>query len=185
MRNLERMLILVTIVLGLCSFGCSQRSDQESTPPTGQQHEQAGTEVSGQAGRQTQWWQDELILDELALTEDQVRAINELMTVGAGDSSMQRQQERRMALRYLRVLNQEPYDVALADELSQKLVEALSSENRRRIENVRAIRDILTIEQWTTLWEVAPRALQIGRFRVLLGPKIAVTDGDPAQTSTP
>lgn len=185
MKNLGLALFLVAVFSGFCSFGCSQSSNQGATPPEGQQQELDGMKVPGQANRQTQWWHDDSILDELELTEDQVQAISDLMTVGAGDSSSQRQQERRMALRYLRVLNQEPYDAALADELSRRLIEALSSENRRRIENVRAIRNILTIEQWTTLWEVAPRALQIGRFRVLLGPKIAVTDGDPAQTPTP
>lgn len=184
MGNRRPTLILLVIILGLSSFGCSQSSRGESTPPAGQQDEQAGTENSIQANRQTQWWRDESILDELDLTEDQVRAIYDLMDVGVGDSRMQRQQERRLTLRYLRVLNQEQYDPVLADELSQKLIDALTNDRRRRVENLRAIRDIMTVEQWTTLWDLAPHALQIGRVRVRLGPKITVT-ADDGSSPTP
>ena len=54
------------------------------------------------------------------------------------------------------------------------------------LENLRAIRDILTIEQWNTLSEVALQVFQIGLVRVRLGPTIEVTeDGGSSPTPTP
>ena len=186
MRNRKPALILLVIILGISSFGCSESFHQEATPAAGQQQEQAGTEDSTQPNSQIQWWRNQSILDELGLTDDQVRAIQDIMTAGTGDGKMQRQQERRLTLRYFRVLNQETYDAAQADELGEKLSRAIAGDKRRRIENIRAIRDILTIDQWNELWEVAPQLFEIGRVRVRLGPKITVTeDGGPAPTPAP
>jgi hypothetical protein len=133
-----------------------------------------------------QWWRDESLLAKIEPTDDQLQAINDLMAVTVESANQQRQQERQLSLRYLRALSQEPYDPALVDRVSERLIEVLSSEQSRRIENVRALRDILTQEQWTKLWDAAPQVLQIGRFRAMRGPKITVTDDpNPSPTPTP
>lgn len=180
---LRFMFIVMAIATGFFLFGCSQSHSPDSAPPADQKEGQASAEGSKRAQGPVMWWRDESIVAELELSDDQVRTIDELMAENSGGGDKQRQQERQLTLRYLRTLNQEPYNAALADQLGQKLLEALSSEHRRRIERIRALRDILTHEQWTKMWDVAPRALQIGRFRIALGPKIAVTDDDspPAQ----
>ena len=186
MVNLRFMLVVMAIALGVGSFGCAQSPSPPPTPSADEPNGQTLAEGSGQARpRVQQWWRNESIAAELELTDDQVQVINDLMTVSSGDANQQLQRERQLTLRYLRALAQEPYDAALADRLSERLIEILANEQRRRIENVRALRDILTQEQWTTLWEVAPRVLQIGRFRALRGPKISVSDADVSPTPAP
>jgi Spy/CpxP family protein refolding chaperone len=183
--NLRFILVVVTITLGFGSFGCSRSPNPEPGPSADDHHIQNSADESGQARQQRQWWHDESITAEIGLTDDQFQAINDLMTVGSGDSNQQRQRERQLSLRYLRALDQEPYDPALADRVGKKLIEVQSSKNRQRVDNIRAIRDILNHEQWTRLWEVAPGALQIGGFRVLRGPKISVSEADGSPTPTP
>jgi len=186
MVNLRFILVAMAITLWFSTFGCAQNPSPPPTPSANESNGQTLAEESGQARpRVQQWWRDESIAAELELTDDQVRVINDLMTVSSGDANQQLQQERQVTLRYLRVLAQEPYDAALADRLSERLIEVLANEQRRRIQNVRALRDILTQEQWTTLWEVAPRVLQVGRFRALRGPKISVSGADISLAPTP
>jgi hypothetical protein len=138
-----------------------------------------------QAARFTRWWRDEAVLEALGLTDEQVEAIDTLMAVNTAEGNQTRQRERQLSLRYLRALSQEPYDVELVNQLNGQLTEILSSEHQRRIGSVRALRDILTQDQWTELWQVAPQAVQIGRFRVARGPKITITDEDPNASPTP
>ncbi len=185
MVNLRFILVVVAITLGFGAFGCAQSPGPEPTPPANEHDGQTLAEETDQAQPPEQWWRDESIAAQLELTDDQVQMISDLMTVGTGDAKQQRQRERQLTLRYLRALNQEPYDPAMADRLSKQLIEVLSSKHRQRIENIRALRDILTHEQWTKLWEIAPRVFQIGRTQILLGPKISVTDSDVSPTPTP
>ena len=185
MVNLRSMLVVVAITLGFFSFGCSESPSPEPTPSANEHNGRAPAEQSGQARPQAQWWRDESIAAELELTVDHVSAIDDLMTVSSGDANQERQQERQLSLRYLRALAQEPYDPAMVDRVSERLIEVLSSKHRRRVQNIRALRDILTEEQWTKLWEVAPRVLQISGFRILRGPKISVSDSFPSPTPTP
>jgi hypothetical protein len=106
------------------------------------------------------------------------------MVATAHEAVDQRKQERQVSLRYLRALAQDPYDPELVDMLSGRLIEVLASEHRRRIDNVHRLRDILTREQWTKLWEVAPEAVKVGRFQIVRGPAISVT-GDPGASQSP
>ena len=177
--------IIAAIGFGISSFACSQGSSPESTPSAESRDRRAAGQRSDQVRPHRQWWRDESITAQLRLTDDQIQAINDLMTVSTGDSSQQRQQERQLTLRYLRALSQEPYDSVLVDRVSERLVEVMSSEDRRRIENIRDLREILNRDQWTKLWELAPRVFQIGRFRALRGPTISVTDSDVSPTPTP
>lgn len=185
MVNPRFMLIVVAITLGFSYLGCSQSHSPEPAPPANEHNGRTVAEESGQAKQHVQWWRDESIAAELELSDDQVRTIDQLMTDSSGDGAQQRLQERQLSLKYLRALAQEPYDPALADRVSERLIEVLSNKHRRRIQNVRALRDILSQEQWTKLWEVAPRVLQIGGFRVLRGPKISVSDSEASLTPTP
>jgi len=185
MMNLRFMLVMVLIALGFGFFGCSQSANPEPSPSAIEPNGQTLAEESGQARAQVQWWRDEAIVAQLELSDDQVDVVNDLMTVNTGDGNQERQLERKVTLRYLRVLNQEPYDAALADEMSKRLNEVLSSKHRRRIQNIRALREILTLEQWKKLWEIHPQIFQLGDFRILLGPRISVTDSDVSPTPTP
>lgn len=175
------MCIVVATVLGIAGFGCSQ-GDSPPVPPSDRLVEAEGQE---QKKVRKRWWRDQSVLADLELTDDQVQAVNDLMAVKAGDGNSQRERERKLSLRYLRALAQEPYDPAMVDRLSGQLVETLANEQRLRIESTRALRDILTQDQWTKLWEVAPRAVQVGRFRVMRGPTISVTDESSAPSPTP
>ncbi len=186
MVNPRFILIVVAIALGFSYLGCSpSHSSLETVPPADEINGRTEAEESGQAKKRVQWWRNESIAAEVELTDDQVRTIDQLMTDSSEEANQQRQLERQLSLRYLRALAQEPYEPALADRVSERLIEVLSSKHRRRIQNVRALRDILTQEQWTKLWEVAPRVLQIGSFRVLRGPKISVSDPEASLTPTP
>jgi len=181
--NLRVMLFATMTTMVLSSIGCFQGPSTEPSPST---NERSGRTQAGESGRakpQTQWWQDQVITEKLELTDDQIQAISDLMAVSSGDDNQHRQQERQMSLRYLRALDQNPYDPELVERASERLINVLSSKDRQRIENVRALRDILTHEQWTTLWNVAPRALQISGFRVLRGPKISVSNADESPTT--
>lgn len=185
MVHLRFMLVLVVITLGFGSSGCSQSPSSDPAPPANEQNDRNLAGESGRAKIRTQWFRDETTAAELELTDDQIQAISDLMAVSSGDGSQQLQQERQLTLRYLRALSQEPYDPTLADRVGERLVEVLSSEQRRRIETVRGLRDILTQEQWNKLWEIAPRALQIGRFRALRGPKISISEPQDSPSPTP
>ncbi|RLE26374.1 MAG: hypothetical protein DRJ65_05685 [Acidobacteria bacterium] len=185
MVNLRFMFVVGAIALGFCSFGCSQSPSPEPAPSANEHNGQTLAKESGQARPHGQWWRDESIAVELGMTDDQVQAINDLMTVSPEDSDQRRQQERQLSLKYLRALAQEPYDPALVDSLSERLTEVLSSKSRRRIQRVHVLRDILTQEQWTKLWDIVPQVFQIGSFRILRGPKISVSDSDISPTPTP
>ena len=177
--------VMLAISLGSVLVGCSKSTSLEPGPPAGGENGEVVTEVSGEDGRESPWWRDESILAELRLTDDQIQAIKEFVELARQEGSQLRQQERRLTVNYLRALAQEPYDPELVDRVGGRLIEVLSSKNRRRIETVRALRDILTQEQWTKLWEVAPGIIQIGGFRVLRGPKITVTDEDLNASPSP
>lgn len=185
MVNSRFMLVVAAIGLAFSAFGCAQGPASEPTLPTDERDAQMSTEETDQGQPREQWWRNESIAAEIELTDDQVQAINDLMTVSTGEAKQQRVQERQLTVRYLRSLNQEPYDPALADQMSDMLIEILSSRHRQRIDYVRALRDILTHEQWTKLWEISPKVFQIGRTQVLLGPRITVTDSFPEATQTP
>jgi hypothetical protein len=176
---------MVAIAAGLVLVGCSQRSNPEVVTSAVEESGGPGTEASSRDVRNVRWWSDESILAELQLTDDQVRRIHEVMRVSSRHDGEQRQRERRLSVNYLRALAQEPYDPALVDRVSERLIGVLSERSRRRVEDLRAVRDVLTQEQWTRLWEVAPRAVQIGRVRVVRGPKVSVSDTEEAPTSTP
>ena len=169
-----RLLALV-IVVGMGCQGSSQPVDSELSPPADEDEVQTAAERSDVDRLVTRWWRDESIAPELELTDDQIEMIEELMTASAAVASQQRQQERRLGLSYLRVLAQDPYDPDQADRLSERLIEVLGEQHRRRVENVQELRDILTVDQWVKLWELAPHALQVGRFRAARGPGILVT----------
>jgi Spy/CpxP family protein refolding chaperone len=179
------MLVVTAISLATITFGCTRGPASEQTPPANEHGQEVLAEETNQPKLHPQWWRDKSIVAQVELTDDQVQVISDLMTVSAGDAKQQRIRERQLTLRYLRTLNQDPYDPAMADQMSEMLAEALSTKHRQRIANIRAMRDTLTHEQWTKLWEVVPRAFQIGRTHVLLGPRISVTDSDSAATPTP
>lgn len=180
------MFFVVAIVLGFGSLGCSQSPNPEPVPPADEDNVHTAAEGSNKAKQRFRWWRDESIVAELGLSDDQIETINQLMTSKTGDSTKQRQRERQLSLRYLRALNQDPYDAEMVDRLSKQLIEHLSSEHRRRIESVHALRDILTKEQWTRLWELAPRALQVGRFVATRGTGVSVKgDSEPPAALVP
>lgn len=179
------MLILVALALGFSCLGCSQSHNPASAPPADEGNDQPVAEASSQIRKTISWWQDDSIVTKLELSDDQARAVDQLMTEESKNSSQAVERERQLSLRYLRVLSQEPYDVHMVDRLTNQLTEVLTNKHRRRVERLRGLRDILNQDQWTTLWEVAPRALQIGRFRVARGPKISVTDEDPPPALKP
>jgi Spy/CpxP family protein refolding chaperone len=185
MVNLRVALVVAVITLWIGAVGCSQSPNPEPAPSAKENNGRNLAEGSGQATQRTQWWRDESTTAELALTDEQAQAINDLMAVSAGDGTQQLQQQRQLTLRYLRALSQEPYNPELVDNLSDRLIEVLSSEQRRRIETLHGLRDILTQEQWTKLWETNPQVFQIGRIRALRGPKISVSETDTSPTPTP
>ncbi len=177
------MLIVGAIVLGFSNFGCLQsHSGLENALSADENKGQALAEGPVRAEGKGSWWLNEAIVAELELSDDQVQIINQLMIDNSGDAQQKRQRERQLSLKYLRALAQEPYDPALVDRLSERLTDVMFNDQRRRIENARTLRDIMTQEQWSRLWEVAPRALQIGRFVAVRGPKIAVVDNEGSPT---
>ena len=179
------MTVVLAIALGSGLAACSQGEVSKPAPAAGEGRAQAAAHGAERTKLQTQWWHNESITGELDLTEEQLQTINDLMTVSSGEANQQRSTERQLSIRYLRVLAQEPYDPVMADRISDRLVEVQATARRLRVETIRDLRDTLTQEQWTKLWELAPRAIQIGQFQVKRGPKIAVTDEDPAATPTP
>lgn len=178
------MLVVLAITLGTVLVGCAKSTSPEPGPPAGEENGDVVTEESSEDGREFPWWRDESILAELRLTNDQLQAIKELMELARQQGSQQRQQERRLTVNYLRALAQEPYDPELIDRVGGRLIEVLSERNHNRIENLRGVRDVLTQEQWTKLWEVAPRALQIGRFRVVRGHAVSAPPEPVAEPTT-
>jgi len=176
-------LIAIALVLGFA--GCT--GSQGSAPAS--QSDDGGSEVTANEGQRSKprmrWWRDEAIVAELQLDDSQVQAIQDLMAESSRISSELRDKERQFGLRYLRALSQDPYDPVLVERMSNQLTQVLEDEHRQRIDNVRALRDLLSEQQWTTLWNRVPRALQVGRFRALRGPKITVTDNFSASEDAP
>ena len=177
-----RLLPVTIVVLGLVLGGCS--AGDPTPPPDAGVHElgdladdepEFGTVDRGSRGRP--WWKDPEVVAALDLSDNQVETIGELMVGDPELRTAERRRERHAGLSFLRALNQDPYDSDLVERRSEALTEILSDTHHRRVANLRALRDILSHEQWMKLWEVAPQALQVGRFRVTLGPRISVTDG--------
>lgn len=185
MVMLRFMLVVVAITLAIGLFGCSQGPGRDSAPTADDRNDQTPAEGPNQAKSQGQWWKNESIVAELELTAEQAQAIDDLMAVSAGDANQARQRERRLSLRYLRALGQDPYDPDLVDRVGEQLNGVFATTNSRRLENIRAIRDVLTYDQWTKLWELAPKALQIGGFKMVRGPRIQITDSEVPPTPTP
>ena len=177
-------LLAISLVFGC--LACSQGTSPEIVQPVADENGNAADDESGQDNRNLQWWRNEAVLTELQLTDGQLQAIRELMSTASQEGAQLRQQERRLTVSYLRALAQEPYDPELVGRVSGRLVEVLSVINQDRIENLHNVRDILSQEQWTKLWDIAPRALQIGRFRIIRGPMITVEpDPDASPTLDP
>lgn len=179
MVNSRFMIFLLMAALGLSFIGCSQGQSPEPAQSVVEETGETVADGTSPSKRLVRWWRDEAIVAEIGLTDDQIEAIKELTVSTTGDSGEQRRRERHLGLRYLRALSQESYDPAVVDHLGTRLIEGLATEHRRRVENVRALRDILTHEQFTKLWELAPRAVQVGRFVATRGKTISVTGGDP------
>lgn len=184
MANPRFVLILAAAAVGFGSLGCSPSRAPGSTPAAVEGGGAAAVEASDDAESSVRWWRDDSIVAELGLTDDQIDAVEELMAASTREANEQRQKERRMSVLYLRALAQEPYDAALVDRTGEQLVDVLSNEHRRRIDSVRAVRDILSRDQWVKLWDVAPRALQVGRFRVARGRRVSVAP-EPDASPTP
>ena len=174
MVNPRFIFIVVAIAMGLSFLGCSQSPSPAPVPPADEDNGRTAAAGSDKAMQRVRWWRDGSIVAELGLSDDQVQTIDQLMASNTTESTNQRKRERHLSLRYLRVIAQEPYDAALVDGLTDQLIEVLSNEHHRRIESVRTLRDILTREQFTKLWELAPRALQVGRFMASRGNTISV-----------
>jgi Spy/CpxP family protein refolding chaperone len=177
------MIIVLAISFSSVLVGCSNDTSPERVPPEGVERNGDVTDESSEEDRELLWWRDESVLAALQLTDDQLQAVTELMSLARQEGNRQRQTERRMSISYLRALAQEPYDEILVTRSSEQLIEVLSERSRNRIETIRAVREILTQDQWSKLWEIAPRALQIGSFRIVRGP--ALTTEEPTPTPTP
>ncbi|HSL17055.1 MAG TPA: Spy/CpxP family protein refolding chaperone [Methylomirabilota bacterium] len=178
------ILAVAAVGSGLLCLGCSQDTSRDPVPTAGEELHEKAAEGPQSDGQNAQWWRDEAILAELQLTEDQLRAIHTLMDETTRHEADQRQRERQLSMSYLRTLAQDPVDPAVEDRIGERLIEVLSERSRLRIENLRSVREILTGEQWQKLWEVAPRALQIGRYRVVRGPRVSLTAEQPDGTTT-
>lgn len=125
------------------------------------------------------WWRDEEKTAAMDLSDEQIEAIRSLMIEGRKLVAQQRQRERTTNMSFIRALNQDPYDPELVDRLQREFIENQVATHERRLSNVRKLRDILTYDQWITLREIAPQALQIGRFRPAFGKRLSVTNEDP------
>lgn len=186
MANFRFTLTLVVAVLCSGSLGCSPGSAVVEEPSLIGGNAETAAAPSDQPAQNIRWWRDESVVSELGLSDDQIHAVEELMAVTLKDAQKGRQRERHLSLMYLRALSQEPYDPILVNRTGEQLIEVLSNEHRRRIESVHALRDIVTRDQWTKLWEVAPQAVRIGRVRIARGPSISVSsDPDASQSPLP
>lgn len=167
------------LALGGCSAGNSTgRPDVAVVEPAGQgDGEPPPGAAAGRHPPLELWWHDPEVVTALGLSDDQVDKIGQLLIVDPGQRTTENRRERRAGLSYLRALSQDPYDQAVVEQRAAVLVDALSDTHQRRLAKVRALRDILTREQWMKLWEVAPRAVQVSRFFTTLGPRITVADG--------
>lgn len=185
MAVLRAMRFSAAVVVAVVLCGCPQATNDgvDSTAT------RVDAEASSQAKRKNrfvEWWNDPGFQTELELSEEQVREIADLIQSSRAAAADNRKRERQLNLRFLRALSLKPYDPELVQEASDRLVNALSDEHRRRVERVRRLREILTAEQWIRLWEMHPDALTVGRFKISRGPKVAVgADQGGAAEPTP
>lgn len=175
--------VIAILSFGLVLWGCSAddraaRPDAAVVEPSAPVNDEPP--AAGAVGSRPQkgpWWRDPEVVTALDLSDDQVERVGQLMAGDPNRRATERRRERHAGLSFLRALSQDPYDRALVERRSAELTEILAENQRHRVANVRALRDILTYAQWMKLWEVAPQAIQVGRFYATLGPKITVSDG--------
>lgn len=182
--------VVVAVMLGTTQGGCVQNPKSEQPPSSNARTETDGPAAAKKATERPRtagkWWVNPKTVAELDLSEEQVQKIDAIMSEVIAEAREQTDRERTAATRFHRALNQDPYDPALVDRMSANLEEVIISNTRRKIKKVRALRDILTHEQWKKLWHVAPRALQVSQVRIFMGPTVYVTDGTPIPvTPTP
>jgi Spy/CpxP family protein refolding chaperone len=169
--------IMVAVVVGLLAcFGCSDSEQTaENTPP-------AGADSSKEQKRNPSpraWWTSPEITAEMNLTEEQAEQIAAIMAEAGGQAAQRYELERRATTRFHRALSQEELNPEQVEQTSAELEEILSVRNRIRIHRIRQMREVLSQEQWEKLWQLSPRALQVGNVNIFRGPKVYVTDGTP------
>lgn len=185
MRGTVWLVVAALASTGLAFRGCGP-DDAAVTRDGAVEESAAAADVEGTgpaaAGRTPlngPWWRDTAVVAEVVLSDEQLAEVEQLMAGGSDDRSTIRRRERRAGLAFLRALSQDPYDPAHVEHRAAEVVDALSDVHRHRLDQIHALRDILTHEQWLRLWKAAPQTLQVTRFLATLGPTISVTDEWP------
>lgn len=128
-------------------------------------------------GKRKSWYEQKAVQQKLGLTADQVAGITEVEE-SFGARLVKMNQEKRTSYRGL-------MSALDAGQLSEddfearrtRLEEAYGSHAAVSADRWRALRSILTKDQWRNLPEVAPRALALGYFSIVkrgsvyMGPK--------------
>lgn len=169
--------IIFAVILGLavCS-SCSspdQTAENTSNPGADRAKEQKRNTPP------TAWWKNPEITAEMNLTQEQATQIDVIVAEASSQAKQRAELERSATTRFHRVLSQEKLNPEQVDRMSAELEEVLSTKNRIRINRMREMREVLTYEQWEKLWQLAPKALQVGSVRIFRGSKLYVTDGTP------
>ena len=169
--------VVFAVALGLLvSSSCSNPEQAaENTAETGADGAQAQKLNKPPAS----WWTDPEITAEMNLTEDQATQIGAIVAEARTRSGQRADLERRATTRFHRALSQEELNPEQVDSMSAELEEVLSARYRIRIDRTRAMREVLTHDQWEMLWKLAPTALQVGHVRIFRGASLYVTDGTP------
>jgi Spy/CpxP family protein refolding chaperone len=112
------------------------------------------------------WWQNPETAGRVGVTPEQIARLDQL---AAETQDNRRRAAREYAAAYARFitrLSQPEAGSTVVEDRKRELGEAQSAMFAVSVEHVLAVHEILTQEQWQTLGEVRPGALQVGQMKM-------------------
>jgi hypothetical protein len=118
-----------------------------------------------QVDRAARWWNRPQIAEQIGVSVEQKARLD-----AAADEA---EKERRAAsaefsavyTRYLDALSEATVDRAVVDRRRKDVEDASASMMAISLDQLIAVREILTLEQWTSLREIMPGAVRMGQMR--------------------
>lgn len=129
------------------------------------------------------WWQNPEIAKQVGVTPEQITRLDHL---AAETQKKRRTAAREYAAAYARfisTLSQSGEKTTLIEERKNELGEVQSAMFAVSLDHLLAVHEILTQEQWETLREVRPGALQVGQMRMRGSGVVSGGDSAPGDRS--
>ncbi len=111
------------------------------------------------------WWKDGSNIEVLGLNPEQLEHIKAIDSRYFGERVQLRRQERRAYTRFIGALRANNPGGEQIEKSSEAFLDCRASRQELLVWRLTELRQVLTLEQWTELKNVAPAVMQIGVFQ--------------------